>query len=136
PDLSGCGFLPGTEAPNGDAEADAVLSSSSHEASETITDAFGAWYDINGYEDGDECAYVFRNALGGGVGTLYNQVINGAHYYTQDEFSNQDYPNHVGDPVDGSTPGAVYGCFQQEELPTAAFTAPGGVVVGVSTGFN
>jgi hypothetical protein len=62
----------------------------SHEHAEAITDPTGtAWYDNMGYENGDKCAWNFGAALGGTNGTFYNQVINGAHYYLQQEWSNK-----------------------------------------------
>ncbi|MGH2867749.1 MAG: PKD domain-containing protein, partial [Solirubrobacteraceae bacterium] len=103
------------QAPNGDQITDVVTSSMSHEFSETITDPItdsslgkGGWYDpISGNEDGDNCAFIgtpsdpvdpakgyspdaFAPTLGGSAsaGTLYDQLINGGHYYTQTEWSN------------------------------------------------
>jgi hypothetical protein len=56
----------------------------------TDPDTHGGWYDSSGFENGDECAYVFGSTRGG-HGKLYNQVINGDEYLTQEEFSNQDF---------------------------------------------
>ena len=71
--------------------------------SEAITDPeLNAWYDSNGNENGDDCAYIY-GALSGAPGAHYNQVINGAHYLTQEEFSNDDFVPSVS------------GCIQQEE---------------------
>jgi PKD repeat protein len=138
PDLNGCTGFEGPQAPNGDQEADAVLSSFSHEASETITDWAGAWYDSARNENGDECAYVYGLAVGGSTltGTGYNQVINGGHYYTQDEFSNEDFALLQGDVVSESNLTPVPGCVQREELPTATFAVPSNVTVGNGKGFN
>jgi len=48
-------------------DADATINVTSHEHSETITDALGnAWYDRRGYENGDKCAWNFGTQLGGG----------------------------------------------------------------------
>ena len=42
--------------PNANPAADAVINIVSHEQNETMTDPLGnAWYDSNGYEDGDKC---------------------------------------------------------------------------------
>jgi PKD repeat protein len=136
PNLNACTGAWGAQAPNGDSEADTVINSFSHEVNETITDAFGAWYDRNGFENGDECAYTFGNALGGSLGTYYNQVIAGNHYWTQMEWSNQDFALGQGDPVGPSIGTLVPGCRQREELPTAAFNAPGGVVQNVAQPFD
>ena len=74
--------------PNGD-DADATINVTSHEHNEAITDEQGsAWYDSRGYEDGDKCAWNFGVALGSTQYGQYNQVINGANYYLQQEWSN------------------------------------------------
>jgi hypothetical protein len=74
--------------PNGNA-ADATLNVVSHEHNEAITDPEGsAWYDNQGYENGDKCAWNFGTASGPS-GAMYNQTINGHHYYLQQEWSNQ-----------------------------------------------
>jgi hypothetical protein len=79
------------QAPNGDADADVEISPLSHEMAEAITDPNGnAWYDAAGYENGDDCAYIY-GTLSGSNGGLWNQVVNGHHYLTQEEFSNADY---------------------------------------------
>jgi hypothetical protein len=76
------------QSPNGN-DADATINVTSHEHNETITDPLGtAWYDRSGNEDGDKCAWNFGSPLGGSSGAEYNQVINGAHYYLQQEWSN------------------------------------------------
>ncbi|MFI5282789.1 MAG: PKD domain-containing protein, partial [Candidatus Dormibacterales bacterium] len=133
PDLAHCSS---GQAPNGDAEADAQVSLISHEANEAITDSFGAWMDSAHYENGDECAYVYGIPLGGSSGTFYNQVIGAGHYYTQDEFSNEDYALGLGDPVSGSNATKVAGCIQGEELPTASFTAPAFAIAGAGVAFD
>jgi hypothetical protein len=77
--------------PNGN-DADSTINVTSHEHNETITDPFGsAWYDIRRNEDGDKCAWNFgsKRQLLGPSGAKYNQTINGAHYYLQQEWSNQ-----------------------------------------------
>jgi PKD repeat protein len=84
--------------PNGD-PADVAIKYLSHEDNETITDPTGSgWWNSTpgspneGNEDGDSCNDAFIPTLGGdaGSGTLYNQVINGHHYYIQSEWSNGD----------------------------------------------
>lgn len=97
--LSGTGFTCGTdinfngiEAPNGNRDADTEISPSSHEINEAITDpdTSSGWYDSTGFENGDECAFTF-GATRGAPGRFYNQVINGHHYLTQEEFSNRSF---------------------------------------------
>ena len=82
------------ETPNGHADADTEVSPTSHEIMEAITDpdTETGWFDAIGYENGDECAYVY-GATQGSAGQLYNQVINGDRYLTQEEFSNNDFLN-------------------------------------------
>jgi hypothetical protein len=73
--------------PNG-VTADATLNLVSHEHNEAITDEQGsAWYDSQGSENGDKCAWNF-GTTSGTSGARYNQTINGAHYYLQQEWSN------------------------------------------------
>jgi hypothetical protein len=86
--------FPTVQTPNGNADADTQVSPTSHEIMEAITDpdTSTGWYDSSGFENGDECAYVFGTTQGA-TGQAYNQVINGHHYLTQEEFSNQDFAN-------------------------------------------
>ena len=94
-DVEGCGV---GEYPNGHANGnvDDTLSSLSHEANESITDpTLEAWYDQKGFENGDECRNTpleedFGDPLGGSeeAETLFNQTIGDAHYYLQQEWSN------------------------------------------------
>jgi PKD repeat protein len=126
------------QAPNHNQITDVVTSSMSHEFSETITDAVAGsgWVDpVSGNEDGDECAFTgafdpyagynpnaFLPVLGGSsTGTLYDQVINGGHYYTQTEWSN------------GNTT-----CEAQPTTSaiTAAFSGPSTATPGTSVTFN
>ncbi len=74
--------------PNGD-DADATINVTSHEHNEAITDQQGsAWYDKQGAENGDKCAWTFGTALGSTASGQYNQLINGGTYYLQREWSN------------------------------------------------
>ena len=64
----------------------------------TDPDISTGWYDAAGYENGDECAYVYGTPQGT-AGQYYNQVINHDHYLTQEEFSNTDFFNTgLGEP--------------------------------------
>jgi hypothetical protein len=86
--------FPAIETPNANADADTEISPSSHEIMESITDpdTVSGWFDSSGFENGDECAYVFGPTKGT-PGQLYNQVINHHRYLTQEEFSNNDFAN-------------------------------------------
>jgi hypothetical protein len=87
PYAAGLGCSAG-QRPNGD-EADDTLNGLSHEHNEMITDPDQrGWIDALGYENGDKCAWTFGTPLGGSAGAKYNQVINGDHYYLQEEWSN------------------------------------------------
>jgi len=98
------GFTCGTEkdfgaiqSPNNNPDADVEISPTSHEIMEAITDpdTVTGWYDSSGFENGDECAYVF-GVTQGTPNQLYNQVINNHHYLTQEEFSNADFARSGG----------------------------------------
>src|SRR5262245_19943940 len=61
-----------TDHPNGDA-ADATINVTSHEHREAINDfQLNAWYDSQGYEGSDKCAWIFGTALGGSPGARWN----------------------------------------------------------------
>ena len=94
--------FPVVQTPNGNADADTEVSPTSHELMEAITDPDTAtgWFDSSGFENGDECAYVF-GVTQGTKGALYNQVINGHHYLTQEEFSNNDFLKTQGGCLQG-----------------------------------
>ena len=81
--------FPVIESPNGDPDADTEISPTSHEINESITDpdTETGWYDSSGFENGDECAYIFGSTRGA-PGAYFNQVINGGQFLTQMEFSN------------------------------------------------
>ena len=85
-------FLGGLQSPNNNLDADTEISPTSHEINEAITDpnVYNGWYDQVGYENGDECAYVWGSTAGP-FGAEYNQTINGHNYLTQEEFSNIDF---------------------------------------------
>jgi len=96
-------IFPVVQTPNGNADADTEISPTSHELMESFTDPDTAtgWFDSSGFENGDECAYVF-GVTKGTAPQLYNQVISGHHYLTQEEFSNNDFLKTQG------------GCLQSE----------------------
>lgn len=94
------------QSPNSD-QADNIADDLSHELDETITDPLiNAWYNDDGdNEVADNCeSYgpdgplngesldAYEPVLGGSesAGTLYDQAINGDHYYTQTVWSNAD----------------------------------------------
>jgi hypothetical protein len=107
--------------PNGVSDS-ALEGGLSHEHNESTTDPEpnSAWADIahEGFENGDKCrtgeeASEFGTALGEEAGVKWNQVVNGHHYWYQQEWSNQGHQ-----------------CLQRftfsGEQPVAAFTATPG----------
>jgi hypothetical protein len=98
--LSGTGFTCGTnvnfpgviETPNGNPDGDTVINPTSHEVSEAITDpdTMTGWFDSSGFEIGDECNFIYGPTQGA-PGQFFNQMINGHHYLTQEEFSNSSF---------------------------------------------
>ena len=98
------GTLGAVESPNNNPDADVELSPTSHEVNEAITDPDTAtgWFDSSGFENGDECAYIF-GTTSGTAGHLFNQTINGGHFLTQEEFSNKDFAITGGGCVQSSS---------------------------------
>jgi PKD repeat protein len=124
--------------PNGNQIGDVATKYMSHETNETITDPLSnAWWDSNsGNEDGDNCNFegsfspqggtnpdAFLPTLGGTAAgdNLYDQVINGGHFYTQTEWSNGNV-NCEAEPASASL--------------SAAFTAPATGAPSTSVSFN
>ena len=110
------------QAPNGNLNADGMVSTLSHELNEAITDPLSqiAWNDKAGHEIGDMCAQTYGPPLGSTDpsnpgSTEYNQIINGGKYYTQTEFSNHAFAAY----------GLGKGCAQSEALAEGAATNPG-----------
>ena len=125
----------GVQAPNGasNRDADVEISPLSHEVAEAITDPDGnAWYDLAGYENGDDCAYVY-GTLSGSLGAQYNQTINGHRYLTQEEFSNEAWNAPATEPcvqrIPDVTP-VITGI-----TPATGPTAGGQAVTITGTGF-
>src|SRR5204863_484265 len=144
PELDRCSDpFNGPQAPNGDSFADAQVSLVSHEVNEAITNWAGAWEDAAGYENGDECAWVYGVPLGStgaaadsqAKGTSYNQVIGTGRYYTQLEFSNDDYAAGLGE-VNTTGGSIVIGCRQAEEPPTARFEVPASLLPDATIAFD
>jgi len=81
--------ISGVPSPNNNAAADDTMTAASHEMSEAITDPeLNAWYDSSGFENGDECAYIYgTNTWDAGKA---NQSWNGHFYELQEEWSNHD----------------------------------------------
>jgi hypothetical protein len=130
PYQSGCdsGNAPGGV--SGDVDADGALDTLVHELGESATDPAPStgYTDSSGLEVGDKCQNGASNndqPLGGSATasppTLYNQVINGADYYTQTLWSNA--------PTQTPSSTAAAGCLQRLG-PSPQFTPPTAVVAG------
>jgi hypothetical protein len=87
--LSSCSAQ--TISPNVNAGVDGMISVLTHELEETVTDPnLNGWYDANGAENGDKCAWTFGQpaASGGPLKTLpggaaYNLTLNGLNFLVQ-----------------------------------------------------
>jgi hypothetical protein len=92
----------GVQSPNGNPDADVEISPSSHEVMEAWTDpdTTSGWFDISGFENGDECAYTY-GPVSGTKGAFFNQTMNHHHYLTQEEFSNQSFFASGGGCIQG-----------------------------------
>ena len=78
-----------TTSPNGNAPADAMVSVVAHELEEAATDPqLNAWYDSNGYENADKCAWTFGTTSTASNGSLYNVTIGSAQYLIQQNWVN------------------------------------------------
>lgn len=83
-DLQGCGPLP-SGSPNNDTDADAEISTISHEQMEAATDPLiTGWIDSSGQEIGDKCAYNYGQTASDGS----NENWNGNPYIVQQEWDN------------------------------------------------
>jgi hypothetical protein len=76
-----------TTSPNGNAGADGMASIITHELEEANTDPEGnAWYDRQGNEDADKCAWNFGTEQTAANGSKYNVVWGGKQYLVQQEW--------------------------------------------------
>lgn len=116
----------GNQSPNGDLDADTVISVTSHEMSESITDPeLSAWFDSGGNEVADDCAYVYGDSAtyGGAAGSEYNQTINGHHYFVQEEFSNSEFAvNPASSCIQESLPQTISFTSTPPSTPVAPST--------------
>lgn len=122
--------------PNGDV-ADVIADNLGHENAEAITDPLGSgWFTTNAEEVADQCEQTgpydpndpfgptnpdaYLPTLGGSesAGTLYDQLINGDHYFTQTLWSN-----------------AVDNCLATAAV-SASFTSSAPILPGVSASFD
>jgi hypothetical protein len=75
--------------PNGDAQADAMVSVIAHELEEATTDPeLSAWYDSAGAEDADKCAWTFGATYPTSNGAQANMMIGSRNYLIQQNWVN------------------------------------------------
>jgi hypothetical protein len=80
----------------------AIANVSGHELSETRTDPRnGGWYDANGGENGDKCAWTFN--------VPYVTFSNGSQWKIQGEWSNKAYDSNTGYPNSSGQDGCLDG---------------------------
>jgi Phosphate-induced protein 1 conserved region len=85
---SSCMEFP-SNAPNGNVGADGMISTMTHELEETATDPLlNAWYDIDGNEDADKCAYIYGSTYGTSNGSIANVHLGSRNYLIQQEWIN------------------------------------------------
>jgi hypothetical protein len=70
--------------PNGNLGADGMASIIAHELEEAVTDPqLNAWYDSNGYENADKCAWTFGATTTLPGGAKYNVTLGSMNYLIQ-----------------------------------------------------
>jgi hypothetical protein len=75
--------------PNGDAQADAMVSVIAHELEEAATDPeLSAWYDASGAENADKCAWTFGTTYATANGAQANMQIGSMNYLIQQNWVN------------------------------------------------
>ena len=78
----------GLASPNGDPHADAEVSTLVHEIEETTTDEMGnAWFDSQGYENADKCAWTWGTTYNNGTGVA-NVNLGGKDFLIQRNWLN------------------------------------------------
>ena len=81
--LNGCSAQ-GSLTPNGDAAADAEVNTLAHEVEEAATDPqLNAWYDRQGRENADKCAWTFGTEYTVGNGSKANMKLGGKDFLIQ-----------------------------------------------------
>lgn len=78
-----------TSSPNGSPGADAMASVVAHELQEATTDPdVNAWYDNNGWENADKCAWTFGTVQTASNGSDYNMTLGSRQYLIQQNWVN------------------------------------------------
>jgi hypothetical protein len=78
-----------TKSPNNDPGADAEVNTLAHETEETTTDEMGnAWYDSQGFENADKCAWNFGATYATSNGGVANMNLGGKDFLVQQNWIN------------------------------------------------
>ena len=78
-----------TSSPNNDPGVDAMISVMAHELEESASDPnLNAWYDSQGYENADKCAWTFGTTYQAANGSLANMNLGGKDYLIQRNWVN------------------------------------------------
>ena len=78
-----------TRSPNGNPGADAMASVVAHELEESVTDPnLNAWYDNNGMENADKCAWTFGTVRTASNSSDYNMTLGSRQYLIQQNWVN------------------------------------------------
>ncbi|MGZ4999954.1 MAG: hypothetical protein ACXV7F_06605 [Methylomonas sp.] len=78
-----------TTSPNGNAGADGMASVIAHELEEAVTDPdLNAWYDSNGAENADKCAWSFGATSAAANGSKYNMTLGTRQFLIQENWVN------------------------------------------------
>jgi hypothetical protein len=74
--------------PNGNAGADGMVSIIAHELEEAVTDPdLDAWFDANGAENADKCAWTFGSTYTAPNGAMANMHLGSRDYLVQQNWS-------------------------------------------------
>ncbi len=134
--LAGCAEQT-TTSPNANPGADAMASVFSHELEESVTDPGGsAWYDSNGQEVADKCAWTFGATYPAAGNSKANMSLGGMNYLIQQDWVNSgggycalsasygpDFVLTSSANSQSATQGAVTGNYQVSVLAVRGFTA-------------
>ena len=84
--ISGCAAQ--NNGPNGNGGVDGMVSVIAHELEEAASDPdLNAWYDQQGAENADKCAWTFGTTSTASNGTAYNVTLGGKQYLIQRNWS-------------------------------------------------
>ena len=80
--LSSCAIQT-TKSPNNNPGVDGMISVIAHELEETVTDPENGYWDANGNENGDKCAWTFGTTYLNAAGAYYNVTLGSRQYLIQ-----------------------------------------------------